>query len=106
MKHVVRFVSMVLLIVTISAIAVPAFASGWEDRYGTAVLKVNGQYKKTYVQNLQRDLNSVLHCGLTVDGIFGDSTKAAVCKFQRNNGLTVDGIVGDRTKEALWNEVK
>lgn len=106
MKNLVRFVSMVLLIVTISAIAVPAQASGWEDRYGTAILKVNGQNKKIHVQNLQRDLNSVLNWGLTVDGVFGDSTKAAVCEFQRNKGLTVDGIVGDETKKALWNAVK
>ncbi len=106
MKNLVRCVSMILLIVSIGAIVMPAMASGWENRYGTAALKINGQYKKVYVQNLQNDLNFVLHCGLTVDGIFGKSTKAAVCKFQKTKGLTADGIVGDKTKEALWNEIK
>lgn len=36
-----------------------------------------------------------------VDGIFGKSTEAAVRAFQRKNGLTVDGIVGPRTAAAL-----
>lgn len=36
-----------------------------------------------------------------IDGIFGEDTKAAVVKFQRNNGLTPDGIVGDKTGAAL-----
>lgn len=35
------------------------------------------------------------------DGIFGRSTKAAVESFQRKNGLTVDGIVGKQTLAAL-----
>ena len=36
-----------------------------------------------------------------VDGIFGSKTKAAVKYFQRKNGLTVDGIVGKKTLAAL-----
>lgn len=35
------------------------------------------------------------------DGIFGRSTKAAVEAFQRENGLTVDGIAGKKTFAAL-----
>ena len=36
-----------------------------------------------------------------MDGIFGPKTEAAVKSFQRGKGLTVDGIVGPRTWAAL-----
>ncbi len=38
---------------------------------------------------------------LTVDGIFGPSTDAAVRAFQQQKDLTVDGIVGPNTWSAL-----
>lgn len=36
-----------------------------------------------------------------IDGQYGTSTKAAVERFQRASGLTVDGIVGPKTRAAL-----
>ena len=36
-----------------------------------------------------------------IDGIYGPKTKAAVKYFQQKNGLTVDGIVGKQTAAAL-----
>ena len=38
---------------------------------------------------------------LTVDGIIGDKTTAAIKDYQKNNGLTVDGIVGKNTYASL-----
>jgi peptidoglycan hydrolase-like protein with peptidoglycan-binding domain len=48
------------------------------------------------VQLLQQALGNV-----SVDGVFGPETEAAVQKFQASKGLTVDGIVGPATSAAL-----
>jgi peptidoglycan hydrolase-like protein with peptidoglycan-binding domain len=41
---------------------------------------------------------------VSVDGVFGGGTLAAVKTFQANHGLSVDGIVGPNTKAALNSE--
>jgi peptidoglycan hydrolase-like protein with peptidoglycan-binding domain len=48
------------------------------------------------VELLQKALGNV-----SVDGVFGSETQAAVEKFQASNGLAVDGIVGPATSAAL-----
>lgn len=40
--------------------------------------------------------------GVTVDGVFGSGTEAAVRAFQRRFGLTVDGVVGKATWDAVY----
>lgn len=37
-----------------------------------------------------------------LDGMFGQRTWTAVCRFQTRTGLIVDGLVGPRTWAALW----
>ena len=52
--------------------------------------------KSESVKWLQYELNKSGY-GLTVDGIFGQKTKAAVMDYQKKNSLAVDGIVGKNT---------
>ena len=52
------------------------------------------------VKTLQYLLRARGH-NLTVDGIFGPATDAAVRSFQTEKGLAVDGIVGPVTWRAL-----
>jgi peptidoglycan hydrolase-like protein with peptidoglycan-binding domain len=52
------------------------------------------------VRTLQDLLRARGHT-VTVDGIFGPLTDAAVRDFQRQRGLAVDGIVGPNTWSAL-----
>jgi peptidoglycan hydrolase-like protein with peptidoglycan-binding domain len=57
------------------------------------------------VQTLQYLLRARGH-NLTVDGIFGPQTGAAVRAFQQQKGLAVDGVVGLATWAALVITVK
>jgi peptidoglycan hydrolase-like protein with peptidoglycan-binding domain len=52
------------------------------------------------VSELQQLLNAK-GINITVDGVFGNATRAAVVQFQQQNGLVVDGIVGTQTWQAL-----
>ena len=53
------------------------------------------------VTRIQQRLRDWGYYTYAVDGIYGSRTTAAVKKFQKANGLTVDGICGDKTLAAL-----
>lgn len=59
------------------------------------------------VKWIQSCLNELMKAGITVDGIYGSQTAAAVKAFQKANGLTADGVVGSNTTTkmlALWRK--
>lgn len=53
------------------------------------------------VTQIQKKLSAWGYYSGSVDGIYGSATESAVKKFQQKNGLTVDGIVGTATLAAL-----
>jgi peptidoglycan hydrolase-like protein with peptidoglycan-binding domain len=65
----------------------------------------NSAWPKVTVRSLQYLLNA-RGAKLTVDGVFGPKTKAAVVAFQRAHHLTVDGVVGAKTWSVLVVTVK
>lgn len=60
--------------------------------------------KGTEVKTLQAKLNKIGRYGLTVDGVFGAKTEAAIKDYQKNNDLSVDGVVGAKTWSKLGYE--
>jgi len=53
------------------------------------------------VKELQQLLKSYNY-KISVDGVFGIGTEAAVKDFQTSFGLTADGVVGRKTWQALY----
>lgn len=53
------------------------------------------------VKKVQQKLKNWGYYSGSVDGIYGKNTVAAVKRFQKKNGLTVDGIAGTKTLAAM-----
>ena len=57
--------------------------------------------KSEEVKSIQTVLKNKGYYEASIDGIFGEKTKAAVINFQKDNNLVQDGIVGSKTLKAL-----
>lgn len=53
------------------------------------------------IKAVQTRLKALGYYTISVDGIWGAKTRAAVMNFQRDRGLVADGIVGPKTESAL-----
>lgn len=80
-----------------------------DGTWGGTVLRTGSS--GSAVEQLQFWLNTLAQYdssipSVSVDGIFGSATAAAVRAFQRKYGLTADGIVGSATWSELYDEFR
>lgn len=85
-----KFVSIVLCLVLMLAVVSDAMA---------VTLKLGA--RGAAVRQIQKALNSQGYASLTVDGVYGKGTEAAVRHFQQMKGLAPDGKAGPKTQKAL-----
>jgi murein L,D-transpeptidase YcbB/YkuD len=57
------------------------------------------------VEWLQESLNKLQKAGLTVDGDYGEKTRAAVRVYQEANGLAADGWAGADTSASIFSKM-
>lgn len=100
----VKVINIVLTAVLFAAMAVTAAVALTEittaDEAEAATVIKQGSTGQT-VRTVQTKLKNWGYYTGSVDGIFGSATKKAVMSFQRKNGLTVDGVVGKKTAAAM-----
>ena len=87
-----------VFIVGTAAVGINWYCSTWEI---VAAVRITWGSTGDTVREVQRSLRDLGYYHGEIDGIFGQGTYNAVRLFQQNYGLTVDGIVGDRTLAAL-----
>ena len=58
------------------------------------------------VKDLQSQLSQLGFYKSSLDGIFGQNTRAAVINFQKSRHITADGIAGSQTKKELAEAIK
>ena len=120
-----NILAIALVIVSVFAIAVPAFADAnrpWASEWNAHTLLPNteppvGSELRTQITNFQNALNDLREKlpkvfgsngshsfpKLDDDGIYGNYTTAAVKKVQAYYGIAIDGKAGIQTKNRVWN---
>ena len=99
MKKLIKAFAIVIMVLT-CGVCVGSAVGTMQTKSAYALVLKQGNTGET-VRTVQRKLKNWGYYKGAVDGIFGAQTKEAVKYFQRKNGLTVDGIVGDKTLAAL-----
>lgn len=92
MKKLRSIIAIITVIAMLTSILMPSFILAETLRYGS---------KGSKVREVQTKLKNWGYYKGNIDGIFGSGTQNAVRQFQRKNGLTVDGIVGKKTAAAM-----
>ena len=87
MKRSIKLIALILVIISAFSICTSALS-----KIGSRSEEVN---------KIQQELKNRGYYDGNIDGIFGEKTKNAVIKFQKDNGLTADGIAGKHTLKAL-----
>ena len=97
MKKVSKFFYIIICFMAVFCIVFFAF----ENNSKRADISVEAALTTSQVKTVQTKLKNWGYYSGSVDGIYGAKTKSAIKSFQKKNGLTVDGIVGPKTAAAL-----
>lgn len=101
MKKSLKIVIFVLLLSISVGGATTFLINGTNTFVAEPTAIINAKSSSSDIKLVQKKLKNWGYYNGSVDGIYGSQTKAAVVKFQKRNGLTVDGIVGNKTLAAL-----
>lgn len=96
-----RFYALALLGITASLSAVGLVKSANETVESSSVMVADAATTTQENKIIQTKLKRWGYYTGAIDGIYGAKTKQAVRYFQSKNGLTVDGIVGKKTAAAM-----
>ena len=91
-QKLLRLLSFMLALILVSSIALTALAKYETIPFGE---------QSDRVRSLQKALKKAGYYKDSVDGKFGQGTRSAVYRYQRDLGLKADGKPGDRTLTAL-----
>ena len=87
----------IFILFCLAIILILCFSAIYLNTYALSKFGSSGEE----VKQIQTKLKAWGYYTGSVDGIYGSQTVAAVKKFQQKNGLTVDGIAGSKTRAAL-----
>ena len=95
-----KYIGRVLLILLLNFLLISAAANSLSAPETAQTLSKIGSQGEG-VRQTETKLPDLGYFASKIDGIYGEKTKAAVTRFQRDNGLTADGIAGTKTLSAL-----
>ena len=95
-----KYIGRVLLILLLNFLLISAAANSLSAPETAQTLSKIGSQGEG-VRQIQKKLTELGYFTSKIEGIYGEKTKAAVTRFQRDNGLTADGIAGTKTLSAL-----
>ena len=95
-----RFMIVSLVLLTVGSVCIIAVSEYSKETASADVLSQLGS-RGEEVRKIQQKLKNWGYYTGAVDGIYGTQTRDAVKYFQRKNGLTVDGIAGKKTLAAM-----
>lgn len=98
MRKKVKIISFAIIFAIMSIGTLTVFATSY---IGTNISIVEAALTTSQTKTVQTKLKRWGYYTGNVDGIFGTLTRKAVRYFQSKNGLTVDGIVGPKTAAAM-----
>jgi hypothetical protein len=78
-----------------------AMARAMKEEIGNLVSLPQAERREDEVRWLQEALNQLMGAGLVADGVYGETTRAAVVRFQAAHGLQVDGVAGPKTRARI-----